>query len=136
MADKIALDVVTPERRVLQLEVDDVMLPSVEGYMGVLPGHAPLLAMLDIGELSYKDKDGRHYLVVTGGYAEVLRERVTVLARTCERAEEIDVDRAKESRQRAEQGMSEKASEQAFSHSTVKLRRAVSRIQVHGRLPG
>ena len=87
MADKITLEIVTPERQVLVEQADEVVLPSLEGYMGVLPGHAPLLAQLDVGEVSYRVGNQRHFLAVTGGFAEVLRESVSILATTCERAE-------------------------------------------------
>lgn len=133
MADKIALEIVTPERQVLAEQVDEVVLPSSEGYMGVLPGHAPLLAQLDVGEVSYRVGDSRHYLAVSGGFAEILREQVSILARTCERAEEIDLERAGKAKERAERGLDLKAEEESFRRAEIKLKRAIARIQVHGR---
>lgn len=133
MADKITLEIVTPERQVLVEQVDEVVLPSVEGYMGVLPGHAPLLAQLDVGEVSYRAGNERHFLAVTGGFAEVLRESVSILATACERAEEIDVERARKSRERAEAGLRLDASEHEFHRAAARLRRALCRIQVHDR---
>jgi len=135
--DRIDLEIVTPEKRVLSMRVDDVTLPSVDGYMGVLPGHAPLLARLDAGELSYLDGGSRSYLAVSGGFVEVLRGSVSVLARTSERADEIDVERAQRAKQRAESTLADAGrSEQAFRAAEVKLKRAISRIRVHGQLPG
>lgn len=133
MADKITLEIVTPERQVLVEKVDEVVLPSVEGYMGVLPGHAPLLAQLDVGEVSYRVGKERHFLVVTGGFAEVLRGSVSILATASERAEEIDVERARKSRERAEAGLRLDASEYEFHRAAARLKRALCRIQVHGR---
>jgi len=133
MADKITLEIVTPERQVLAEQVDEALLPSAEGYMGVLPGHAPLLAQLDVGEVSYRVGNERQFLAVTGGFAEVLRESVSVLATACERAEEIDVERARKSRERAEAGLRLDASEQEFHRAAARLRRALCRIEVHDR---
>jgi len=134
--DKIALEIVTPEKLVLSREVDDVMLPSVQGYMGVLPGHAPLLARLEAGELSYLEGGQRKFLAVSGGYAEVLRGSVSVLARTSEPAEEIDVDRAERAREQAESVLegNDDAAAHKLQRAEVALKRALSRIRVHQRL--
>ena len=123
MAERLELEIVTPERRVLARQVDDVTLPSVDGYMGVLPGHAALLAELDIGELSYLEGGTRQYLAVSGGFVEILRNTVSVLAETSETAEEIDLARAQKAREAAQGEV-----------NSARLKRAVSRIQVHGRL--
>lgn len=133
MADKLELQIVTPERRVLSERVDEVVIPSADGSMGVLPGHAPLLALLDAGEVSYRVGQERRYLAISGGYAEVLRESVSVLARTAERAEEIDLDRARKSRELAEERLERGASEDEFRSAEVRLKRALARIQVHDR---
>jgi F-type H+-transporting ATPase subunit epsilon len=101
--------------------------------MGVLPGHAPLLAQLDVGEVSYREGNERHFLAVTGGFAEVLRESVSLLATACERAEEIDVERARMSRERAETALKADASEREFHRAAARLKRALCRIQVHDR---
>ena len=113
--------------------VDEVVLPSMEGYMGVLPGHAPLLAQLDAGEVSYRVGSNRQYLAVSGGFAEVLRESVSVLATTCERADEIDLERAQRSRERAESGLKLESPEMEFRRAEARLKRALCRITVHGR---
>ncbi len=134
MADnRLELEIVTPERRVLSERVDEVVLPSIEGYMGVLPGHAPLLAQLDVGEVSYRVGDKRHYLAISGGYAEVLRQSVSVLARTAERAEEIDLERAQQAQDRAESRLKQDLPRDEWAEAEVHLKRAISRIRVHGR---
>ncbi len=129
MADRIQLEVVTPERRVVATEVDEVVLPSVDGYMGVLAGHTPLLAILDVGEVSYRVGTTRKYMVVSGGFAEVLRDSVSILAKTSELAEEIDVERAQRAREKAEARIKSEGSE--VRHAEVKLKRALCRLQVH-----
>jgi F-type H+-transporting ATPase subunit epsilon len=134
MQDSIRLEIVTPERQVIDETVDEVVLPSVEGSMGVLPGHAPLLARLDPGEVSYRKGGTRRFLAISGGFAEVLRDSVSVLARTAEPAEEIDVERARRARADAEERLKGNVSEAEFRAAEVRLKRAVSRIQVHERL--
>lgn len=121
----------TPEREVISEPVDEVELPSWEGSMGVLPDHAPLLAQLQAGQVSYRVGNQRHYLVVTGGFAEVLGEAVSVLARTCERAEEIDLDRAKRAEARAQEQLKSEIGSDTFARAGIKLKRAVARINTH-----
>jgi len=133
-ADQITLEVVTPERRVLELQVDEVVFPSSDGYMGVLAGHAPLLALVDIGELSYRVGKARSFLAVSSGYAEVLRDSVSIMAETSEKAEEIDLERAERSRQRAESELHTKTSDEEFRHAELRLKRAISRIGARQRL--
>src|SRR6186997_1951694 len=98
----LTLQVVTPDRSVVTQEVDEVQIPGAEGYFGVLPGHTPLLAALKIGELWYRKGSQRYYLSIVFGFAEVLPDRVTILAQVAELPEEIDVARAEAARQRAE----------------------------------
>ena len=100
--------------------------------MGVRPGHAPLLAGLDIGEVVFRIGKTTRHLAMSGGYAEVLRDRVQVLAETCEFAEEIDVERAKRARERALSDL--KKSDSDARRAEVSLERAVTRIHVHGLL--
>lgn len=102
MPDSIALEVVTPEREVVREMVAEVQLPGLNGYLGILPEHTPLLTQLGIGLLSYKKGSETRYLSVAGGFAEVLAERVTVLADVAERAEEIDVEHARAALSEAE----------------------------------
>ena len=135
MSETIQLEVVTPERRVLQIDVADVVLPSVEGYLGIRPGHAALLATLDVGEVSYsvEGQQTRCFLSISGGFLEVADNRVSILAETSELAEEIDLERAEKAKNRAEQAMASKASDAEFRVAAQKLRKAVARIQVRGR---
>jgi len=132
--DKITLEVVTPERKVLSETVDSVVIPGAAGYLGVLPGHAPLLTGLMIGEMSYT-QDGKEYtLAVAEGYAEVLRDRVSILAERCEKAFEIDVERAEKSRKRGEEALEEKdISMDDFRRAELRILRAISRINAHKR---
>ncbi len=100
---QIHLDVVTPERLVFSEIVDEVILPGSEGYLGVRPGHVPLMVGLGVGELSWRRGDREDHMAVAMGYAEILPNRVVILAETAERAEEIDAERATHARQRAEE---------------------------------
>jgi F-type H+-transporting ATPase subunit epsilon len=103
MADVLSLEVVTPERLLVREEVTAVQAPAANGYLGILPGHAPLLAELGTGFLNYEAGGKRWHLAVQGGYLEILANRVRVLARAAERAEEIDVEGAKEAMKRAQE---------------------------------
>src|SRR5262245_2512691 len=92
----IELRIVTPERMLVQEQVDEVQIPGAKGYFGVLPGHTPLLAALAVGELWYRKGPEKTYMSIAYGFAEVLPDRVTILARLAERAEEIDASRAEQ----------------------------------------
>src|SRR5688500_16418331 len=100
---KLTLEIVTPDRALVAEQVDEVQLPGSEGYFGVLPGHTPLLATLQVGELWYRIGQERFYLAVAFGFVEVLPDRVTVLAQLAEKAQEIDVSRAEAAKKRAEE---------------------------------
>jgi len=129
----IVLDIVTPDRKVLNLEVDEVVLPSKNGSMGVLEGHAPTLCELDVREVSYRIGQKRKYLATTGGFAEVLRDRVNILARTTEAAEDIDLERAKKARIDAEGQLKIDMPEDRFRRVEIRMKRALCRINVHAR---
>ena len=101
--EHIHLEVVTPERAVLAEDVDEVVLPGAEGQIGVLPGHMPLLTKLDIGEMVVRAADGERRFFVVRGFAEILGDRVRVLAQECEGADEIDVEKARAELRDAEQ---------------------------------
>lgn len=103
MADTLELEVATPERLVVKDQVSEVQIPAKDGYIGVLPGHAPLLSELATGFLSYVSGGRKRYASVHGGFMEVLNDHVRVLADTAERAEEIDVERARRALQRAQE---------------------------------
>src|SRR5512147_2680709 len=102
LPEKIHLEIVTPEKQLFSGAVDSVTVPSSQGYLGILPGHAPLLAELGIGEISYKRGERTEYFFCSWGFVEVLPERVVVLAQQAEPASEIDVNRAEQARSRAE----------------------------------
>src|SRR5512132_4127747 len=99
----IDLQIVTPDRLIVQETVDEVEIPGSEGYFGVLPGHTPLLATLQVGELWYRQGADKHYLSIAFGFAEVQPDRVTILAQIAERADEIDLARAEAAKRRAEE---------------------------------
>jgi F-type H+-transporting ATPase subunit epsilon len=126
------LRIVTPHREVLSEQVDEVVLPSVVGSLGVLPGHAPLLAQLDVGVVSYRTGRERKYFAVTGGFAEILRGGVSIMARTCESAGEIDLERARNAETRARQALKGEIGSREFLQAELKLKRATSRITTHG----
>jgi F-type H+-transporting ATPase subunit epsilon len=129
-AGPIHLTIVTPERSLVDDQVDELEIPGAEGYLGVLPGHAPLFTELKVGGLGYK-KEGRWFwLSVAWGFAEVLPDQVRVLAETAERAHEIDVDRATRAKERAEQKIRLGGEDLNYAHEVAALERAVVRIQV------
>jgi F-type H+-transporting ATPase subunit epsilon len=134
LPDSIELIIVTPERQLLRETVVEVTLPGAEGQLGVLPGHAPLITELGIGELSYQAKDSSESapVAIISGFAEVLGDRVTVLAETAERPEEIDIARAEEAKKRAEQRLAAAASDPNvdWGRAAVALQRSLIRIQV------
>ena len=133
----LTLEIVTPERLVVREEVLEAQIPARGGYIGVLPGHAPLLSELQIGELSYRIGTTTYYLAVTWGFVEVLPDRVIVLAESAERAEEINVTRAEVARQRAEQRLKTTTDlEIDFKRATVALQRALVRLQVSQKATG
>jgi len=130
LPETIHLEIVTPEKRLIGLDVDEVILPGKEGYFGVLPGHAPLLSELDIGQLMYRRGNQRHYLAVAWGFAEVLSDRVSVLAEIAEGAEDIDSDRAGRARDRAKQRLQAPSGDIDLRRAQVALQKALIRIQV------
>lgn len=132
MADKLHLKVVTPSRVVVDELVDEVQLPGMLGVLGILPGHAPLLASLSIGELAYRKGVREHYLALQWGFAEVTGEAVTVLAEVAERPEEIDVEEARRAQRQAEEALRLASAEEFAQHKTV-LDAAVTRLKVAAR---
>jgi len=127
----LQLLLVTPDRRLVDELVDEVQLPGLEGYLGILPGHAALLTELGVGEMSYRRGNETHYATVIGGYAEVLPDRVTVLAEIAERAEEIDEDRARAARERAEKRLAKPGDPDTdWNRAAAALKRALVRLQV------
>ena len=131
MAEKLELEVVTPDRLVARETVDIVMAQGALGEFGILPNHIPFLTILQPGELRYR-KDGRlEYMAVTGGFAEISDNKVTILAEAAERAREIDVDRAKRARERAERRLA-RAKAEAIDHvrAEAALKRSLIRLSI------
>lgn len=132
LPEALELTVVTPERQLLRETVVEVTIPGPDGAFGILPGHAPMITELGIGELSYRTTTTSHpvLLAVVRGFAEVLPDRVTLLAETAERAEEIDLARAEAAKARAEQRLASNDANIDWDRATVALQRAIIRIQV------
>lgn len=130
LPDKLVLEIVTPERQVIKALVDEVLLPATLGYIGILPGHTPLLTTLSIGEVMYRQKDKKYYLFLCGGFAEILPNKVIVLAEIVEKPEEIDVQRAESAKMRAEKRLSSKDPNINIERAIISLRKAQTRISV------
>ncbi len=128
LPEKIHLEIVTPERQLFSGAVDSVTVPSTTGYLGILPGHAPLLAELGIGEVSYKVGDRTDYLFCSWGFVEVLPDRVVLLAQAAELASDIDIKRAEEAKIRAEKLLSSKDPGIDFGRAELALLKAISRL--------
>lgn len=127
---KIRLQVVTPDREIAEEEVDEVSIPAKDGYLGALPGHAPLLTELQAGTLEYRQDSKRRYVAIHWGFAEVLPDRVIVLAEIAERAEDIDVERAESKRKRVEEYLkSHPATDPEIEKARDDLRRAICRLE-------
>ena len=130
MPDALMLEVVTPEREVVRESVTEVQLPGLTGYLGILPGHTPLLTEMGIGPLTYKKGAETGYVAVIGGFAEVLPERVTVLAEAAERSEEIDAARAGAELAEAEKQMNTGAADPNTDWDAVLKRVASARARL------
>jgi F-type H+-transporting ATPase subunit epsilon len=131
LPEKIELEVVTPQRLVLHEDVKSLEVPAKDGYIGILPGHAPLISELGIGMLTYRTNGTAHFLTVMNGYVEVLPDRVIVLAEISERAAEIDVERSRAAKQRAEELLGKAASSPDidWERAELALERALVRLQ-------
>ena len=130
MADVLQLEIVTPERLVEKDVVSELQIPGKNGYLGILPGHAPLITELGVGEISYKADGMEYHVSVAWGFAEVLPHKVTVLAETAERAEDIDVERARKAKERAEERLRSASGEVDYQRALVALERANARLDV------
>lgn len=134
MAELLKLEMVTPYKRVLSEEVDEIIAPGVVGELGVLPGHTPLLTTLKVGELTYRKGGATFHVAVNWGYVEVEDDKVTILAETAEPADEIDLARAKAALGRAEEALkSLDPEDKQFRIMEAALERALIRIQVAAR---
>ena len=133
MAEKLFLEVVTPQKAVVSEEAEIVVAPGSEGEFGALKGHTTFLTSLKMGPLRYKDAAGKERLLfINGGFAEVLPNKVTILAESAERQEDIDFARAQKAKERAEQRLSTKTSDLDLVRAEAALRRAVDRIRIAG----
>ena len=137
MANKIKLEVVTPDKLLLSKDVDVVVATGTEGEFGVLYGHIPFLASLAVGELRFRDGNQTEYAAISGGFAEVTGKKVTILAEAAELAREIDVDRAARARERAENRLAQsKAEAMDYTRAEASLHRAILRLKVANRSGG
>lgn len=130
LPESFELVIVTPVRQLIRRRAVEVTLPGANGYLGILPGHAPLMTELGIGELTYRDKGQPEPLSIIRGFAEVLQDRVTILAETAELAAEIDLERAEAARARAEKRLATGDTNLDWDRAAVALQRALIRIQV------
>lgn len=127
------LEFVTPERLIAHEEVDEIQLPGEEGYVGILPGHTPMLIGLKVGEMWYRKGSETFYGFVGFGFAEVLPDRVTILARIAEKGDDIDQQRAEAAKRRAEERLAEagrSGSAMDYERARLSLLRAITRLQV------
>ncbi len=132
MSDTFQLEIVTPEKKVVDTAAEEVQIPGKNGYLGILPGHAPLITELAVGEITFREKSGSNEqrLAVAWGFAEVLPDKVTVLAETAERPSEIDVERARKAKERAEQRLAGGDTAVDVERALDALQRAESRLKV------
>jgi len=130
MPDTFQLEIVTPEKIVVRDTAEEAQIPGRNGYIGVLPGHAPLITELGAGEIAYKSGGQSHRFALAWGFAEILPDRVTVLAETVEPAEEIDTNRARQSLSEAEESLKSAHTERDFTQALGKISRAQARLEV------
>jgi F-type H+-transporting ATPase subunit epsilon len=130
MADRFQIEIVTPERLVVKDYAEEMQIPGKNGYLGVMAGHSPLITELAVGEITYRANGYTERLAVAWGFAEVLPEKVTILAETAERADEIDVARAEEALKRAESKLTSGDPEVDFPRALNALQRAQARLKV------
>ncbi len=130
MPDTFVLELTTPERIVAREDAEEAQIPLTNGYIGVLPGHAPLLGEVRPGELSYRQEGRTHYVAVSKGYVEVLPDRTKVLVETAERPAEIDVKRAESARERAENRLKNPTADIDVERAQAAIDRALVRLQV------
>jgi F-type H+-transporting ATPase subunit epsilon len=134
VAERLTLELATPTRLVVSAEADEVVVPGSQGYFGVLPGHAPLLATLGIGEVTYRIGRDEHHVAVSGGFAEVRNDKVINLADSAETPADIDRARAERAKERAEARLSGRNQQEIdYARAAAALARALTRLQVAGR---
>ena len=126
----LKLEIITAEREVFADDIDILVAPGIEGELGILPHHAPLMTMIQPGELLVRKNSEETYMVVTGGFLEVRLDKVIVLADACERAEEIDVTRAEDAKRRAEERLTTRPPDVEAASIEAALRRSLTRLRV------
>ena len=130
----LTLELVTPDRSVVREQVDEVQIPGTQGYLGVLPGHTQLLTTLQVGEFWFRQGDEKFFVSVAFGFAEILPNRVTILAQIAERAEEIDVSRAEAAERRARGWLDTSAGGVDFERARIALTKSLIRLQVASKI--
>ena len=130
MASTFQLEIVTPSRLLVKDAAEEAQIPGLSGYLGILPGHAPLITELAVGVITYKASGATHTLSVAWGFAEVLPDKVTILAEAAERPQEIDIERAQKAKDRAEQRLKSNNPEIDFARAEDALQRAETRLNV------
>ena len=130
MADSFQLEIVTPEKLVVKDRAEEMQIPGKNGYLGILPGHAPLITELAVGRISYRNGSETHYLCVAWGFAEVLPDKVTILAERAERGEDVDCERAQKAKKRAEQRLASNDPQVDVPRAQNALARANTRLDV------
>ncbi len=133
LPDHLTLEIVTPESSVVSEQVDEVQIPGAEGSFGVLPGHTPLLATLQVGELWYRKGQDTSFVAVSFGFAEVLPDRVTVLAQIAESADHIDVTRAETAGKRAQDRLARPTQDMDVERARVAMLKSLVRLRVASR---
>ena len=134
LPDHLTLEIVTPDHAVVSERVDEIQVPGAEGAFGVLPGHTPLLATLQVGELWYRQGQDVSHVAVSSGFAEVLPDRVTVLAEVAEPAKEIDVPRAEAAQERARNRLDRPVPDMDFDRVHLAMKKSLVRLQVATRI--
>ncbi len=129
----LTIEIVTPDRAIVHETVDEAQIPGAEGYLGVLPGHTALLVTLNVGEVWFRRGEETTYLHVAFGFAEILPDRIRILARTAERADEIDIERARAAAERARQRLASSV-EVDFQRARIALLKSLARLQVAERM--
>jgi F-type H+-transporting ATPase subunit epsilon len=129
----LQLQIVSADRLLVNEQVDEVQIPGADGYLGILPGHTPLLATLQVGTLWYRQGQEKHFLSIAFGFAEVQPDRVTILAQIAEKADEIDIARAEAAKKRAEERLSKPTTDMDFERARIAMLKALIRLQVASR---
>jgi len=130
LADTFQLEIVTPEKKVVETTAEEVQIPGKNGYLGILPGHAPLITELSVGEITFRENSTEQKLAVAWGFAEILPNKVTILAETAERPAEINVERARQAKERAEQRLTSGDTAVDVDRALDALHRAQVRLDV------